>query len=53
MDQETGRFECAVRGGRFRARLSRSAHQMLLDHVGEENGAFFLRIGSRRITLRT
>src|SRR5437773_1969143 len=53
MDQETGRFECAVRGGRFRARLSRSAHQMLLDHVMEENGAFFLRVGPRRITLRT
>ncbi len=53
MDQETGRFECAVRGDRFRARLSRSAHQMLLDHVVEENGAFFLRVGPRRITLRT
>jgi hypothetical protein len=53
MDQETGRFECAVRGGRFRARLSRSAHQMLLDHVVEEDGAFFLRVGPRRITLRT
>jgi hypothetical protein len=53
MDQETGRFECAVRGGGFRARLSRSAHQMLLDHVMEENGAFFLRVGPRRITLRT
>ena len=53
MDQETGRFECAVRGGRFRARLSRGAHQLLLDHVVEENGAFVLRVGPRRITLRT
>ena len=53
MDQETGRFECAVRGGRFRARLSRSAHQMLLDHVKEEDGVFFLRVGPRRISLRT
>jgi hypothetical protein len=53
MDQETGRFECAVRGGRFRAHLSRGAHQRLLDHVMEEDGAFFLRVGPRRIALRT
>ncbi|HEY8148003.1 MAG TPA: hypothetical protein VIK51_03675 [Vicinamibacteria bacterium] len=53
MDQETGRFECAVRDGRFRARLSRGAHQMLLDHVMEEDGTFFLRVGERRISLRT
>ena len=53
MNEETGRFECAVRGGRFRARLSRGAHQMLLDNVVEEDGAFFLRVGPRRITLRT
>jgi hypothetical protein len=53
MNQDTGRFECAVRGGRFRARLSRGAHQMLLDNVVEEEGAFFLRIGPRRIPLRT
>ena len=49
MNDETGRFECAVRGGRFRARLSRGAHQLLLDHVVEEDGAFFLRVGPRRI----
>jgi hypothetical protein len=53
MNQDTGRFECAVRGGRFRARLSRGAHQMLLDNVVEEEGAFFLRVGPRRIPLRT
>ena len=53
MNEETGRFECAVRGGRFRARLSRGAHQILLDNVVEEAGAFFLRVGSRRIPLRT
>ncbi len=52
MNEETGRFECAVRGG-FRARLSRGAHQMLLDNVVEEEGAFFLRVGPRRIPLRT
>ena len=53
MNQDTGRFECAVRGGRFRARLSRAAHALLLDHVVEENGAFLLRIGARRLPLRT
>jgi hypothetical protein len=53
MNAETGRFECAVRGGSFRARLSRAAHQVLLDNVVEEDSAFFLRVGPRRITLRT
>ena len=53
MNEETGRFECAVRGGRFRARLSRAAHQILLDNVIEDEGAFFLRVGARRIPLRT
>ena len=53
MNAETGRFECTVRGGAFCARLSRGAHQMLLDNVVEEDGAFFLRVGPRRITLRT
>jgi hypothetical protein len=53
MNEETGRFECVVRNGRFRARLSRAAHQMLLDNVIEDDGAFFLRVGARRIPLRT
>jgi hypothetical protein len=53
MNGESGRFECAVRGGRFRARLSRGAHQMLLDHIVEEDGAFFLHVGSQRIAVRT
>jgi hypothetical protein len=53
MSDESGRFECAVRGGRFRARLSRGAHQMLLDNVVEEGGAFFLVVGGRRVLLRT
>ena len=53
MNHETGRFECAVRGGHFRARLSRAAHHLLLDHVVEEDGAFVLRVGARRIPLRT
>jgi hypothetical protein len=53
MNEETGRFECIVRGGRFRARMSRAAHQTLLDNVVEDQGAFFLRVGPRRIPLRT
>jgi len=53
MNGETGRFECAVRGGRFRAHLSRGAHQMLLDHIVEEDGAFFLHVGAQRIAVRT
>jgi hypothetical protein len=53
MNHDTGRFECAVRGGRFRARLSRAAHQLLLDHVIEDGGAFVLGVGARRIPLRT
>jgi hypothetical protein len=53
MNEETGRFECVVREGRFRARLCRAAHQTLLDNIVEEHGAFFLRVGPRRISLRT
>jgi hypothetical protein len=53
MNEDTGRFECAVRGGRFRARLGRAAHQALLDNVIEDEGTFFLRVGARRIPLRT
>jgi hypothetical protein len=53
MNAETGRFECAVRSGAFRARLSRAAHQLLLDNVAEEDGTFFLRVGAGRIRLRT
>jgi hypothetical protein len=53
MNDETGQIECAVRDGRFQARLSRAAHQVLLEHVTEEDGAFFLQVGGRRIPLRT
>ncbi len=53
MNAATGRFECAVRGGRFQALLSRGAHQTLLQHVDEEAGDFFLRVGDRRIHVRT
>jgi len=53
MSPATGRFECAVRGGRATALLSRSAHQALMDAVVEEGGAFFLQAGPRRIRIRT
>ncbi len=53
MNAETGRFECAARGGSLRAVLSRSAHQTLLALVDEEDGTFFLQVGTRRIPIRT
>jgi hypothetical protein len=53
MNRETGRFECAVRGGRFQAILSRAPHQALLDNLEEDDGRFFLRIGERRLGVKT
>jgi len=53
MNEDTGRFECAVRGGRFRAVLSRGAHQTLLNHVDQDDGGFFLSAGPSRIPIRT
>lgn len=53
MSEWTGRFECRVRGGFFAALLGRGPHQTLLDHVEEEGGRFFLRVGRRRIPVRT
>jgi hypothetical protein len=51
-DARTGRVECLVRGGRARAAFSRAAHQALLEHVEETRGHFFLRVGSRRLSIR-
>ena len=53
MNRDTGRFECRVRDGRFRAMLGRGPRQALLDHMEEEAGRFFLRVGGRRIGVRT
>jgi hypothetical protein len=53
MDEDTGRFECLVRGGRVRAVLSRGAHQTLLQHVDEQDGRFFLSVGPGRWAIRT
>lgn len=53
MNRQTGRFECSVREGRFRAILGRAPHQALLDNLEEEAGRFFLRVGNRRIGVRT
>ena len=53
MDEQTGRFEGAVRGGRARALFGRAAHQQLLDHAEQVGGDFFLRVGRRLLALRT
>lgn len=53
MNAETGRFECWAHGGRARAVFSRAAHQVLLDHVSEEDGRFYLRVGPRRLPILT
>ena len=53
MNRDTGRFECRVRGGHFTALLVRGPHHALMDHLEEEGGRFFLRVGRRRIPVRT
>jgi hypothetical protein len=53
LSADTGRFECLVRRGLARAVLSRGAHQLLLAHVEEDQGLFVLRVGARRIPIRT
>ena len=52
MDESSGRFECHVRAGRARAAFSRGAHQALLEHAEDEDGRFFLLVGSRRLSIR-
>jgi len=53
MSRESGRFEARVRGGRAVALLARGPHQTLLEHIEEIKGRFFLRVGERRIAVRT
>ena len=53
MEEVSGRFVCAVRGGRALAVLSRAAHQTLLSQVEQEDGCFFLPVGQRRLPVRT
>jgi hypothetical protein len=53
MNRETGRFECRVRAGAFAALLVRGPHQTLIEHLEEEGGRFYLRVGQRRIPVRT
>jgi hypothetical protein len=53
MNPETGRFESKARGGRARAVFSRAAHQTLIDSLEQEAGVFYLRVGPRRIPIRT
>ena len=52
MDAQTGRFHCLVRDGRAQAVLSRTAHQTLLAHAGQEGGRFYLQAGERRLPVR-
>jgi hypothetical protein len=53
MNAVTGRFEVAARGGRTRAVLSRAAHEALLERVEQENGTFYLLVGTTRVAVRT
>ena len=53
MNERTGQFECRVRGGRSRAVFSRGAHQKLLENIEEDDRRFYLRVGARRIPIRT
>jgi hypothetical protein len=53
MNRDSGRFEARVRRGDFTALLARGPHQMLLEHLEEDGGRFFLRVGQRRIAVRT
>jgi hypothetical protein len=48
MNPETGQFQCVVKQGLTRAVLARTAHDALLDQLEEENGDFFVSLGSRR-----
>jgi hypothetical protein len=53
MSRESGRFESRVRADRAAALLARGPHQTLLEHLEEDKGRFFLRVGERRIKVRT
>ncbi len=52
MNPDTGRFESKARSGHARAVFSRAAHQTLIDNLEQDGGAFFLRVGDRRIPIR-
>ncbi|HEY7411535.1 MAG TPA: hypothetical protein VII13_12365 [Vicinamibacteria bacterium] len=52
MNQQNGRFEATVRDGGFRALLARGPHHALLEHLEQDGGRFFLRVGSRRFAVR-
>jgi len=53
MNRESGRFESRVRQGRATALLARGPHHTLLEHLEEDKGRFFLRVGQGRIAVRT
>jgi hypothetical protein len=53
MNRDTGRWESRVRAGRATALLARGPYQMLLEHLEEDQGRFYLKVGERRIAVRT
>ena len=53
MNERTGRFEFAARGGQLAALLSRGAHETLLAHVEESGEGFVIVAGIRAISIRT
>ena len=53
MNPDSGRFESKARQGRARAVFSRAAHQTLIENLEQDGGTFFLRVGPRRLSIRT
>ena len=53
MSDDTGRFECRVRGGCFAALLRPRPAPDAAGARSRSGGRFFLRAGSRRIPVRT
>ena len=53
MNETTGASSASFATGQGRAVLSRGAHQALLSRVEEDGELFVLRVGSRRISVRT
>ena len=43
---------CSIKGGKFKAKFTLSAYWQLVEHVVEENGKFFLKMGDMLIPLR-
>jgi hypothetical protein len=48
MSRETGQLECEVKEGRTRAVFSAAAHDVLLEHLEQDGGDFFVLVGAKR-----